>query len=149
MPYEKAPSSGAFSPLSLMYFLSGEPMHDLSGVDTVERNRRNWPPPQSLSGFLTQAVEETTLQHQIAPIPVMERSLFNHLVSADEQRWRHGQAEYLGGSEIYDELKLCRLFDRQISRICTLENAIDKISCTPVQVDEASTVRYQSAGFGR
>src|ERR1017187_4321142 len=34
MPYEKAPSSGAFSPLSLMYFLSGEPMHDLSGVDT-------------------------------------------------------------------------------------------------------------------
>ena len=34
MPYEKAPSSGAFLPLSLMYFLSGEPMHDLSGVDT-------------------------------------------------------------------------------------------------------------------
>jgi len=33
MPYEKAPSSGAFLPLSLMYFLSGEPMHDLSGVD--------------------------------------------------------------------------------------------------------------------
>src|ERR1039457_985822 len=33
MPYEKPPSSGAFSPLSLMYFLSGEPMHDLSGVD--------------------------------------------------------------------------------------------------------------------
>ena len=35
MPYEKAPSSGAFLPLSLMYFLSGEPMHDLSGVDTA------------------------------------------------------------------------------------------------------------------
>ena len=33
MPYEKAPSSGAFLPLSLMYFLSGEPMHYLSGVD--------------------------------------------------------------------------------------------------------------------
>jgi len=33
MPYEKLPSSGAFLPLSLMYFLSGEPMHDLSGVD--------------------------------------------------------------------------------------------------------------------
>ena len=36
MPDEKAPSSGAFLPLSLMYFLSGEPMHYLSGVD----NRR-------------------------------------------------------------------------------------------------------------
>ncbi len=34
MPYEKPPSLGAFLPLSLMYFLSGEPMHDLSGVDT-------------------------------------------------------------------------------------------------------------------
>jgi len=33
MPYEKAPSSGAFLPASLMYFLSGEPMHYLSGVD--------------------------------------------------------------------------------------------------------------------
>jgi hypothetical protein len=35
MPYEKAPSSGAFLPLSLMHILSGEPMHDLSGVDRL------------------------------------------------------------------------------------------------------------------
>ena len=35
MPDEKAPSSGAFLPLSLMYFLSGEPMHYLSGVDKL------------------------------------------------------------------------------------------------------------------
>lgn len=35
MPYEKAPSSGAFLPLSLMHILSGAPMHDLSGVDSV------------------------------------------------------------------------------------------------------------------
>ena len=34
MPDEKAPSSGAFLPASLMYFLSGEPMHYLSGVDS-------------------------------------------------------------------------------------------------------------------
>jgi len=34
MPYEKAPSSGAFLSLSLMYFLSGKPMHFCSGVDT-------------------------------------------------------------------------------------------------------------------
>ena len=37
MPDEKAPSSGAFLPLSLMYFLSGEPMHYLSGVDSWDR----------------------------------------------------------------------------------------------------------------
>jgi hypothetical protein len=44
MPYEKAPSSGAFLPASLMYFLSGEPMHYLSGVDkkgATERLRAN------------------------------------------------------------------------------------------------------------
>src|SRR5665811_547945 len=40
MPYEKAPSSGAFLPASLMYFLSGEPMHYLSGVDTGIELRR-------------------------------------------------------------------------------------------------------------
>jgi hypothetical protein len=34
MPYEKAPSSGAFFPASLMYFCSGEPMHFVSGLDT-------------------------------------------------------------------------------------------------------------------
>jgi hypothetical protein len=34
MPDEKAPSLGAFLPASLMHHLSGEPMHDLSGVDT-------------------------------------------------------------------------------------------------------------------
>ena len=39
MPDEKAPSSGAFLPLSLMYFLSGEPMHYLSGVDIVNESR--------------------------------------------------------------------------------------------------------------
>jgi hypothetical protein len=33
MPEEKAPSSGAFLPASLMYFCSGWPMHFCSGVD--------------------------------------------------------------------------------------------------------------------
>ncbi len=35
MPDEKAPSSGAFLPASLMYFYSGQPMHHCSGVDSV------------------------------------------------------------------------------------------------------------------
>jgi hypothetical protein len=41
MPDEKAPSSGAFLPASLMYFCSGEPMHFLSGVDT-RRDEEFW-----------------------------------------------------------------------------------------------------------
>jgi hypothetical protein len=34
MPEQKAPSSGAFLPASLMYFCSGQPMHFCSGVDS-------------------------------------------------------------------------------------------------------------------
>jgi hypothetical protein len=33
---QKAPSSGAFLPSSLMYFFSGKPMHFLSGVDRAQ-----------------------------------------------------------------------------------------------------------------
>ena len=35
MPDEKAPSSGAFLTVSLMYFCSGKPMHLSSGVDRL------------------------------------------------------------------------------------------------------------------
>ena len=34
---EKAPSSGAFLPASLIYYFSGEPIHFCSGVDTMSR----------------------------------------------------------------------------------------------------------------
>ncbi len=37
MPDEKAPSSGALLPESLMYFRSGQPMHYCSGVDSDSR----------------------------------------------------------------------------------------------------------------
>jgi hypothetical protein len=40
MPDEKAPSLGAFLPSSLMHHLSGEPMHDLSGVDSCRQQAR-------------------------------------------------------------------------------------------------------------
>jgi len=42
MPDEKAPSSGAFLPASLMYFCSGVPMHFLSGVDNCEKGCSSW-----------------------------------------------------------------------------------------------------------
>jgi hypothetical protein len=47
MPEEKAPSSGAFLPASLMYFCSGKPMHFYSGVDSgcagsLQRTALRW-----------------------------------------------------------------------------------------------------------
>src|SRR6266513_1106986 len=39
----------------------------LAEVRAVERNRRNWPTPQSLPSFLSQALKEPILHHHTAP----------------------------------------------------------------------------------
>ena len=43
-------------------------------------------------------------------------SLFDHLVGASEERRRHGEAERLGGPEIYHQLEFGRLFDWKIAQ---------------------------------
>src|SRR5260370_19953886 len=47
--------------------------------------------------------------------------LFDQLVSAGEQRRRHGEPERLRGLEIDDQLDLRDLLDRQIGRLLALE----------------------------
>ena len=39
------------------------------------------------------------------------RTLFDHLVSADKQRWRDGEAERSRGSKVYHKLKFSGLLD--------------------------------------
>src|SRR5215472_16416315 len=51
------------------------------------------------------------------------KRLFDHLVGTGEDRWRDDQAECLRGLEIDDELKGCRLLDRQIGRFGALQNS--------------------------
>jgi hypothetical protein len=54
MPQEKAPSSGALLPASLMYFCSGQLMHFCSGVDTIhEPQYRPFLTPLVKTGRLT------------------------------------------------------------------------------------------------
>jgi len=36
--------------------------------------------------------------------------------------WRYREAKRPGGFEVDDQLNFCRLFDRQISRLCTVKD---------------------------
>src|SRR6266446_968406 len=47
---------------------------------------------------------------------------FDHLVGASEDRWRHGEAERLGGVQIDHQLEGGRLLDRQSGGLGALEN---------------------------
>src|SRR5207302_9257716 len=47
---------------------------------------------------------------------------FDDLVRADEDRWRHSEAECLGGLEIDDQLERGRLLDRQIGRLGAVQD---------------------------
>src|SRR5467141_2185541 len=46
----------------------------LAQVRTVERNRRNWPTPQSLPSFLSQALKEPILHHHTAPSATVQET---------------------------------------------------------------------------
>src|SRR5262245_60383077 len=73
--------------------------------------------------------------------------LFDHLVRAGEQRWRHGEAKGFGGFQIDDQLVLGRSLHRQVRRLLPFENAVDITGSPPVLVDRVGPVADQTTTF--
>src|SRR5882672_2268102 len=70
--------------------------------------------------------------------------LFDHLVSADKNRGRYGEAERFGSLHVDQEFELGRLFNRQIGRLGAFENFINVAACTAEQIDYIGAVDDQS-----
>jgi hypothetical protein len=71
----------------------------------------------------------------------------DHLVGADEQRRRHGQAKRLSGFEVDDKFDLRRLLIRQFARFFATKNTVDVGRDATVEVDTVRTVRDQATNF--
>ena len=50
---------------------------------------------------------------------------FDHLVSAQQDRWGYGKTKRLGGLEVQDHLEFCRQLNWQLRRLGAAQNAID------------------------
>ena len=62
---------------------------------------------------------------QLSAIKRHNQQLFDLLVGAQQNRWRHGKAKRLGGLEVDDHLEFCRQLNGQIRRLRAAQNAID------------------------
>src|ERR1700730_4033967 len=71
---------------------------------------------------------------------------FDHLVGTREQRWRHLDAERLGGLEVNHQFVVGRRLHRKVGGLLALENAVDVAGGAPELVDVISPIGDQTAG---
>ena len=64
--------------------------------------------------------------------------LFDHLVGAGEQCWRHVQANRLRHDQVNDEAELVRLLDRKIGGLRPPQNLVDQVAGAPLKSMKAT-----------
>src|SRR5262245_46012294 len=69
--------------------------------------------------------------------------LFDHLISACQQRGRDRQAERLGRLEVDDEVELVDLLDRQVPGVGAEKDALDVLGREPAQSEAVLTIARQ------
>src|ERR1700730_1840614 len=68
--------------------------------------------------------------------------LFDHLVSASEQRRRDDKAECLGSLQVYHELDFHRLLDRQVGGLFAPEDPTGIVSHLTVRIRQAASISH-------
>ena len=71
--------------------------------------------------------------------------LFNYLVGAGEDQRRDSGAERPGGLEVDDEFECGRLLNRKISRLSSLQGAVDIASGAAKDLEDAGAVGDEQA----
>ena len=74
------------------------------------------------------------------------KDLFDHLVGAREQEWRHCEPNCPRGLEIDDQFELRRPLHRQICRLFSLEDFVDINRGPPHHRTKVGVIRDQSTG---
>src|SRR5262249_30237219 len=84
----------------------------------------------------------------IGPYRTWQYRLLDHVVGAEEDRWRDGQPERLGGLEIDDQFERGRSLDRQIGRLRPLQDPVDEVGLPPANLRSARPIGQQHPGIG-
>src|SRR6266704_874893 len=101
------------------------------------------PPP---STDVIRTAQQVRFVHRSGLMHRSHCKLFDHLVRAGDERWRHVEADCLGGFEVYHQLELRGLNDRQLGRLLALEYPADIDTGLTICLDNAGAITDKAAG---
>ena len=67
-----------------------------------------------------------------------------HLVRLKEERWRHREAQHLGGLEIHDKLEMRWPLDRQLTRFGAFQDLVDMRGRAPDHRPDVRAIGQQA-----